>query len=495
MNSKLKSLIVCGVFVLCLAVVAVVLLAQAKDDEKKPSDNDSSQGTNDVLTQKETPLFNYDKTQVKSIIVENEFGKLSFIQNKTGGDKWTIEEIKDIEQNSTLTTAAANIAASVSYLDVVEENASDLSKYGLTEPKSTFTVSYADVDQTVKTFLIGNESPKDGYFYLCEKGQTKVYTANEKGLRYYMNKPEYFADLTLLENPDNTDNWPSITDLTVKRTDLDYVVKFKTVGEESSIVSSEIMYEPITMPLNVTNSVNLTHGLWGLKAEQAIVAYPDEKDFAEYGLDKPTTVVTLEIGTGESYTLSIGKPIYYLDESGNQTSNVAGYYAYIEGVEKTDVIFSVPVDSLPWATFKPEDAISTLMTSNYIYDVDSILIKDKNETYEIDLMGEGENAPSEVTVNGEKVDVDLFRTFYQYVITCPTNQIYWKETVKDPYITVEINTKDGKTDKLEFVKDTERRTIVFLNDRPQFLIARTWTDLLSENITNLINGDEIKSHV
>ena len=235
--------------------------------------------------------------------------------------------------------------------------------------------------------------------------------------------------------------------------------------------------------------------MWGLTSQEAIVAHPTEEDFAEYGLDNPFAEVVMEVETGDSYTLKIGKPIYYLDESGNETTSVAGYYAYIEGVSKKDVIFSVAVENLPWATFKLEDAISTLMTTNYIYDVGTITIKNNSTTYEFDLIGEGESAPSKVTVNGNSVDVGLFRSLYQYILTCPTNEIYWKESAEAPYLSVEINTKKGDTDKLEFVKHTDRRTIVYLNGRPQFLIARTWTDLLLENITNLENGDEIKSHV
>lgn len=497
MDSKLKGLIISLVFVVCLAAVAIFLaLNSDSDDSKKPSDkNSNNQSQEQILNKKETPIVNYDKTQVKKIVVENEFGTLNFIQNKSGGDVWTIEEIKDIEQNDTLTTAAANIAAGLKYLDIVEEDASDLSKYGLTNPQSKFTVSYADLDQTVKTFLIGNESPMEGYYYLCEEGKTTVYTVNGTGLRYYLNKPEFFVDLNMLREPDSSTYWPLIVDLVVKRTDWDYDVKFKSVDEDESVVSTQIMYEPITMGLNITTSIDVTHGLWGLKAEQAIVANPTEKDFEEYGLTEPYTVVTLEIETGDFYTLKIGKPIYYLDESGNQTSNVAGYYAYIEGVENKNVIFSVPVESLPWATFKPEDVITTLMTSNYIYDVDTITVKDGNDNYDIDLIGEGEDAPSEVTVNGKKVDVELFKSLYQYIITCPTNEIYWKEVSNEVYLTIEILLKDGTTETMEFVKETDRRTVVYLNGRPQFRIAKTWTDLFSDNMISLINGDEIISHI
>lgn len=493
MNSKLKGIIICGVFVVCLAVVAIVLTVGGAKDGSPSKEEDSSQSGQDAVEKTETPLVNFDKTQVKKIVVENEFGTLSFLQDKVGGEEWTVEEIKDLEQNHTLTTAAANIVSQMKYLDIAEENASDLAKYGLSTPKSTLTVSYADVNQTEKTFLIGNESPKSGYYYLCEKGQTTVYTVNEKGLRYFMSKPEYFADLTLMEAPANQNDWPDILDLIITRSDWDYQVKFKSVDELESVVSTQIMYEPITMPLNITGSADVTHGLWGLTAEEAVKAFPTDGDKKEYGIDAPFATVELKIEDG-TYKLYIGKPIYVSDENGEDTKSVAGYYVYFEGAENKDAIFSVPVDSLAWATFKPEDVMSTIMTSNYIYDVDKIVVEgEKNYTF--DLIGEGKDAPTEVECEGKKLDKALFADFYQYVITCPTNEIYFEESDAEPYASVSIQLKDGGEDKLEFVKDTERRTVVYLNGRPQFLIASGWTDTLFDNIESLLAGEALKEFI
>lgn len=494
MNSKLKGLIICGVCVVCLGVVAVALSLTAKDDDN--NDSDSSSQTNSNVTKEETPIVDYDKTQVKSIEVHNEYGDLTFTQTASGSESWKIEQLDGLDQNSTMTGAAAKIAATLSYLEIAEENATDLSKYGLAEPTSTFTVSYADIDKTVKTFLIGNESPKSGYYYLCEKDNTTVYIVSESGLQYYLREPEYFVSTSLLATPSD-DEWPEILDLIVWREDWEYEVKYKSVDESQSVVSSQIMYEPITMPLNITYSSEITHGLWGLNAEQAVKAFPTDEDKEEYGITNPHAVVTLKLDTDEKevYTLTVGKPIYYVDDNGNDTDSVAGYYVYFDGVKGKDAIYTVPVDDLPWATYAPEDAMATLMTSNYIYDVDTITVTQGDKTNTFDLIGEGTDAPTEVTLDGENVDVSKFKNLYQYIITCPTTEIYFEQTDLDPYMEVSINLKDGDSDLMQFVKLTDRRTVVFLNGRPQFLISKTWTELLSENIDNLKNGLEIKDFV
>lgn len=497
MNSKLKGLIVCGVCVVCLGIVALALTLTGKmDTDDSSNDDSSSQGTTSV-SKEETPIVDYDKTQVKSIVVENTYGTLNFTQTSSGSESWEIDELEGIEQNATLTGAAAKIAATLSYQDIAEENASDLSKYGLAEPASTFTVSYADIDKTVKTFLIGNESPNSGYYYLCEKDSATVYTVNGTGLQYFMSEPELFVNTTLLASPSDDNSWPDILDLIVWRDDWDYDVKFKTVDETESVVSSQIMYEPIVMSLNITSSSDVTHGLWGLQADSAVKAFPTDEDKENYGITNPHAVVTLKLDTEQKkvYTLTIGKAIHNTDDDGNDIDSIAGYYVYFEGVDGKDVIYAVSVDSLPWATFSPEDVMVTFMTSNYIYNVDTIEIIDGDNTTLFDLIGEGEDAPTEVTQNGQNVDVDSFKSLYQYILTCPTNEIYFEETDLDPYVTISINLKNGTSDVIQIVKQTDRRSVAFLNGKPQFLIAKTWTDLLTENIENLKNGLEIKEFV
>lgn len=496
MNSKLKGLIVCVVCVVCLGVMALALtITGKKPADDSSSKNNSSQGTNPA--KKETPLVNFDKAQVTHILVENQFGTLNFTQTRSGEESWTVDELKGLDQNTTLTSAAAKICATLSYLDIVEENASDLSKYGLSEPSSTFTVSYADMDKTEKTFLIGNESPQSGYFYLCEKDTTKVYTVNGTGLKYFMSEPELFVSTSMLTSTSEAGETTDILDLIIEREDWDYAVKFRQADEKESIVSTQIMYEPIVMSLNITTSAEITHGMWGLQASEAVKIFPTDEDKEEYGLTNPHAVVTLKLDNEDKnvYTITIGKPIYLLDDEGNDTDTVVGYYTYIEGVKGKDVVFSVAVEKLPWATFKPEDVMTTLMTSNYIKDIDEIVITEGENTFLFDLQGEGENSPTAVTLNGEKVDVDNFKKLYQYIITSPTNEVFFEETQLDPYITISLNLKNGKKDVIQFVTHTDRRSVAFLNGRPQFLIPTTWTDLLVENINSLENGGEIKEHV
>lgn len=488
MNSKLKGLIVCGVFVVCLAAVALFLKFSEPSDK-----DDSSQSSKPAPVQTETiPIVDFARAQVKNIAVKNEYGEFNISQPTLGEEEWTVDELKGVNIIDSLTASAATAASELSAKDIAEENASDLSKYGLDQPKAEFTVSYSDYDHSEKTFLIGNDSPESGYVYLCEKGSSKVYTVAASSLLPFTNKIEYFVTLTLLDTPDE-DEWPPIDDLVVSRSDWDYQVKFRNDDNQTEgMASMQVMYEPIYMSLNVSNSTNVTHGLWGLTADDTVKVFPKEEDFSEYGIDKPVTTVDLSAGE-DSCVLKIGNPIYITDETGKETSEIGAYYAYIEGVEGRDAIYIISAEKLPWATFKMEDVITSLMTTNAIGDLDKITVKGENADHVIEFFGE--ETVTQVKIDGSDVDVDLAKDLYQELLTCPTNEIYFKETEGEPYLTIAIVRKDGDEDVMEFVKDTDRRTAVYLNGRPQFRIASTWTELFLENIQNVIDGKEIKQFV
>ncbi len=492
MNSKIKGIIVCGVFIVCLVVVAVALKLSGnfdKEDDGSSSDEGFSAVTETI------PLVDMDSAQVTHILIENEYGETNFEQNGVGEEEWTVTELEGLSQSDTAVSATVNIASGLTAQEIAEENPSDLSKYGLSEPVSRFTVEFSDYDRTTRTFLIGNETPEGDCRYVCEEGVNTIYTVKSASLTYFLSKPEYFVTLVLMATPDD-DSWPEIVDLTVERQDLDYVISFRTEEDQTEgLMSAQVMYEPIYMSLNITNSTDVTHGMWGLTAEDTIIANPGEDDLAQYGLDDPGTTVTLKTDDDKTHVLTIGDPIYVQDENGNDTAQIASYYVYLTGEEGINSIYQVAADSLPWTTFLPEDVISNLMTTNAVGTVDTIVYENESGSSVFEIDTDDEGSVTKVTLDGEEVDANLFKTLYQQIITCPTNQVYFEDTDAEPFATLSINVNDGKSDVIEFIRDTNRRVIVKLNGRTTFRIASTWIDSLEDNIENVRNGTEVKDFV
>jgi hypothetical protein len=202
-----------------------------------------------------------------------------------------------------------------------------------------------------------------------------------------MGKVTDYVNLTMIEKP-TEETWPDYGTLTVTRKDLDYDMKFENdTNEHGGGISSQIMTEPVFSYLNITNSTDTTHGMWGLTASECVMIEPTEEDLKTYGLDDPYCQVKLT-GDGYDYDLKIGTAVHEKDSDGNDTDLISYYYCYLEGNKGRNCIYSVAASSLPWASIVAEDVISSMMTTNYIYDLDSVdLTTDKTVSFKITSSG------------------------------------------------------------------------------------------------------------
>lgn len=494
MNSKIKGIIVGGVFVLCLVVVALALKLSGSFNNDDSSLNSSG---NSSIQQEETiPLVNFTSAQVKHVLIENTYGTVNISQTKLGEESWVVDELEGVSQISTITSGIATNAATLSAKSLVEENAEDLEKYGLAKPQSKFTTEFSDYDKTTKTFLIGDESPESGYYYVCEEGTKAVYTVYGNNLLYFMQKLEYFVNLTLLDTPADENSWPTIEDLSIVRKDWDYPVKFRTEEDQvEGLMSSQVMYEPIYSSLNITFSTDVTHGMWGLAATDTEKVFPTDEDFKTYGISDPKAVVTLKTDAG-IYKLTIGNSIKAESSEDGESDVIEGYYVYIEGVEGRDAIYTVSADKLPWASFEPADVIAELMTINPIGTVENIVVdyEGKKDTFKLQ---EDQDENLTVTINDTmNADLSQFKGFYQELISCPTGEIHFEEPTGDLYMTISINLRDSAgSDVMEFYTDTNRRYIIKLNGEPTFRVSSKWVELFISNIQSLKDGEEVKEYV
>ncbi len=509
MNSKVKGIIICAVVIVCLGVTLLVLNLTANNDENSEETSSSVADSEETISLIGNIADDLDNSYVKMIKVKNENDSFRIDQVKS--DEWEIEALSGIDQSNTVYSGFASIAACLSATDIIEEEASDLSKYGLSDPSVEFTIQFTDDNNTKKTFLIGDMSPNNSDYYLCEKGDNTVYTVSSGNLSYFFYTKEDFISLTMLESPESDDDYPDYIKEVISDKGLDYNIVLENPEERVSYMSSaQVMTEPIYAYLDATNSTEITHGMWGLTASAAVKAHPGKKDFKKYGIDDPITKVALYTSDG-TYTLSVGDPVYAKDSDGKDTSEVEYYYAYLDGVSGKDVVFKVSADSLPWVGVKPSDFISSLMTYNAATDLKSVTVDDGEEKTVFKLRSivdpdaeddeDDENDEDEeptmklesVKLNGEDLDVEAWKGWYQYLLQCPTTEVYFTEPETECYLTISINRNDGNKDVLKFFKDTNRRTIVKLNGKTSYRIESSYVKKLLSNMELAIEGQEINT--
>ena len=489
MNKKIQGIIIGGVVVAALGgTLAFLELTGGVKDSSSAEDTSSAVVASEAEPDP-VPIITTEEDNIISVAVQNETGGYTLERPESGKTALNIKELTGLNQSTVMKQGIIKDLAKLEAYKLVEENASDLGKYGLAEPNTVFKINFKD--GTSRTFKVGDKATKNRYRYVCEEGRSEVYMILESVLSDMIERKEDFVMTSLIPASTATEDTP-YGRLTVNRKDLDYEMAFEDLQDDSkALISSQVMVEPIYAHLNIQLSSKVTHGLWGLAAARCEKIFPDENDMKTYGLDDPFAVVYYKNET-EEYTLKIGKEIHSTDSNGEDLDEIAAYYCYVEGVSGADCIWQIDAANLPWATYTAGDVIS-LMTTNKIFDINEVKVTYKGEVSDYTLDGsEEETKVYWVKKNGQDVDVSKFQDLYKYILYFPTKDIYFDEIKGDPFLTIDISRKDGGGDKVEFFEDTSRRVLVKVNGRPSYRLESRWTDVFVENMERLDRGEELK---
>lgn len=483
MSKNVKTLLYIGIFVLCMAVVlAVLVFTQPKDSDTDTADTDSTT----------ISLVAYARDDLKTVIVDNAEGGFVIEQGIKG---LSVPALDGLKTNSTIINATGNCIVKVTAQQLVEENAEDLSKYGLSEDSYEAKVDVELQSGDTYTVYYGKTTPDESCVYVRLGDSNTVYTALLNSSRYFYYNQNEYVSLVIMEELSNANTAPTIDYLTITRRDLDYDIIFEDdtknyATDEVSMASSQVMISPVYAYLDITNSNDIVYGLWGLNAYQAVKAFPTDEDLAEYGLDDPFCTVKLEAEL-QVYELIIGDVAYYgYDEEGNSTSEPAAYYGYFNGI---DCIYIFDVSEIPWTSFMPIDVLSSMMTSNYIYALDYIDIQLHNNedvSYYFDLEGSVDDATLEGTLGPNAINIDDFKILYQFMLKCPIDALCLEDPAEDAKLlaTIEFARSGGGGDTLEFYDAGNNRVIIKLNGTTSFSQPRSYLNVLEQNLAIFAAG-------
>lgn len=482
MSKSAKNLLIIGIFVLSMALVLLLLVLTAPKEEDEVAVVDSTMA-----------LVSYERDNIDFFKITNESGEYTVRQTVKS---WAVDELDGLDLSTTVLAAAGNCITSVTGQQLVEENATDLAKYGLSEDDFVSRVDVTLKDGTTYTVYYGIETPDGNHLYVRMSDSSDVYTVLATASRYFSYIKEDYVSVVILPELTVNNVAPTIDLLTITRKDLDYDIIFEDdtknyAVDDISMASSQVMISPVYAYLDITNSNDIIYGLWGLSAVQAEVAFPTEEDMAEYGLDDPFCSVVLNAEL-QDYILYIGDvAAYEVDDNGNDTTTPAYYYGYFVG---KDTIYMFSAADLPWATFMPIDVLSSMMTSNYIYALDYIDVEifdnDTEHNYYFDITASVDDATLSGTLNGNEFDADTFKTLYQFMLKCPIDELCLEDPAEDAKLIARIDFRrdDGDGDILEFYDDTTNRVIIKLNGYTSFSQPKSYLDVLLQNIQIFENG-------
>ena len=484
MKKNIRLIIIICVIAAVLAGAVIVLLRTAPQDEEQE----------DTTAEEITTLLLYDKApaDLAKLTIENESGTYEVVRLGEGDSAvWTVMDIANLPLSGSVMTKLVENSSSLTAQQTVVEDPEDISIYGLDAPAATFTAEFSDSGNTVKKLFIGNITPEETKRYVMLEGDPKVYTVFNTALNCFLekkyaliNKTVYSVQTAVDEN--DTTDYTKINKLTVNRADLDYdiVIEYDTrLDDESSMVansSSYVMSEPVFRDLNPETSSGITDGIFGLTASDLAVLNPNEDDLVLSGVSDPVAEVTAEINGGGRLNFKIGNE--FINEDGEKE----GRYVWVDGIS---IIYIFSESSLPWLTVKPLDIVTTMYTSTYVYDLDELNITCDGRKMNFKITGDSDDFA--VTLNGESVDGDAFKNLYQFILRAPSSELYFEDTSAAPQLTVDIVTRDGEGDLIEFIPDGNRQAVVRLNGRSEYRCQQSYVDRFIKNLELYENGEEI----
>ncbi len=495
MSKKVRNLIIGAVVLLLLIAALVILLLNPKETEE-PSEESSTVSSTTVS------LVESEADTVKEITVTNPIGSYTIerISEATEDEKavYAIAELEGFTENtseySTLIGQFCNFSAS----RLIEENAPDIGKYGLSSPSYTVTLVYDD--GTKHEFRIGNQLPTGSGYYMMLDDDDNVYGMVESKMERLNYSALDYMDKNVI------DVWSSYTDdegNEVTEPVIDYLqVTGGTLGDEvfkiipltadelastaSSYGSNYRIVSPVEADMKYKSNEqgedeNLvyTTGLQSLEADSVVAIYPNEEDFASFGLADPYCTISFSRdGTEHCWII------------GNETSTADGSPAHYFYSDDQEVIYEVADEDLPWISIDIEDMFSSLVLLPYIDDVEKIdlIIYDQTYTFEIDAAAD-EDSDIVPHLDGKEVDLSQYRKMYQYFLAAPAEGINRSEEEGTLIASFTYHYREGGSDTVELFDLGNRTCVLSINGNRQWTTRIAYVQHMQSNIEKLQNGE------
>lgn len=467
------------VLVAALGVAAFLLLRDGGTEESSGNSGEESSTASISLVSQES-------NDVTSIDVTNSTGSFEVVRTAEATDDgnatYAIAGWEDLPTDTSTIWTLPNNASSLEADGVVEENCSDLTKFGL-DKKTAIAVTLHFADGSDYAFRVGNAVSGGSDTYVAPADTDTVYTVRTSLVANFSKASTDFLSKTVLEEPAE-DDYPIVNSVKVERKDIDYVLELdydKNSAKSDSLsgsVATHVMVSPVPAYLSPDRSKDVTNGMFGLKADSIVYPHPTEEQLAETGITDPFATATMACDDGNTYVLKIGNRFTEKDDSGTET---AYYNIYLDGV---DVVYRIAESDCCWATVTPTDVASRLVLATYVWNIGDLTVKAEGEEdmhFEVKATSKKDAA---VKLNGKEIDAERFRLFYTFLLKTVAEEVKLDgDTSGTPLAEIQLSTKDGK--KLHdytFYKIDDFTCLIAVDGQSAYTTRMSYLDTLRSNM-------------
>lgn len=477
MKKSKKLILVFAIFIVLVAAYIALTKIKDKDEKQQNTTVDNQPTIEDKIT-----LYELDYTQISSMKVHNENGEFTF-SYKDG--VWVYEEDNQVPLNQTQLETMAKTISSVVAKQIVEENAQDLSMYGLSNPKISVTVSISTGEE--KTLNIGDTAIEQ-MRYIAEKGSNKVYITKTDF--------EYRFNFTLTDIIEVA-SWPKITD-----SGLSYI-KIAQSGKEAielfhegddgdkSDFSDWYIIKPYQQTYGVSGAsiTELVNKLSSMFLYQCVDISPE--DLSVYGLDEPILEFEAKYytTTDDGVVTQEENTIHLMFGSQNEDE-----YYYVKLSDK-DSVYTIPAADVEGLLgLKPFDFYNKYLTLIGIDTVDKLEIEldGKTYTYEIKRASSDSAQDAIYYFDGKVVTEDVFKGFYSEIVKLMADgEIPDAPVDVKPYLTLRFtrNTEFNPEIIVEFTQYDSGYYQATYQGISEFLISKQQVEAFVKQIQDFVTNN------
>lgn len=183
-NSLKKQIYAILAGLVCIAILVVALFIVNKLPSKDEKENLSSAS--------QVSILQIDKSSIKNIKIKNSENQVN-IEVSQNSDT-TVYSVKELDQNQPIEKqeieSILNVFSNFSADKLVEENTSNLSKFGFNESSPTIKISTFNGED--KTLQLGKTTPLNSGYYLKLSDSDNIYlVSNQLANKFFMTKEDF----------------------------------------------------------------------------------------------------------------------------------------------------------------------------------------------------------------------------------------------------------------------------------------------------------------
>lgn len=371
--------------------------------------------------------------------------------------------------------------------------------YGIDDPTRVFSVEFNDGTKTLE-IRVGKQIATGDGNYLTVSGDDTVYIVSSDYISNYDYLPVNFADKTMVEKIEKTDDNASYFGNNDKLARFDYIkLSGSAVGDREIVFnmstgsSADYMPYMMTVPYRrpasesfIENILNFASA--GLDADTLYSFNCTDENFKACGFDRPNCVIELKAGDYH-FKLTVGS----LMGEGSDALSVL-----VDGKKQ---IFSLSTKMLDFVT--PD--ITKMFNQNFImediYKLSDVTLADATGSYTFHLKhtpqsGNETAYDTVVTLNGSETDTKSFKMLYQRVLMLSLLSFTTEAEKTEPVLTVKMKAiADGSEKLIEFTESPNDiyHYIAWVNGVPLGEVLKSSVADVVTNLDIYVKGGEVPS--